>query len=188
MKKTLLITLSALVLAGCSTKTLQPSSSYMINTKAECGIQKNIEYRLTVETYNDELNTKSMSYTKGFEHQRYLYSNWSSSPVQMLQNEIFKDFFDCGNRIVYNDMQIADFNTTKNLRIVVQNFEQVFDVNGTNYGYLRAQAWLRDSKINKTKTFEIKVPSSSADAKGGVIALNKASTEFISELMQWTTK
>ncbi len=188
MKKILLIASTALIFAGCSTKTLKPSFSYMLDTKSTCSVEKNTEYRLVVETYNEELNTKAFYYSKGLEHQRYLYTTWSSSPVQMLQNEIFKNFSDCGNSVIYNDMQLLDFNSTKNLKVVMQKFEQVFDANGTNYGYLRAQVWLRDPKVSKTKIFEVKVPSSTADANGGVVALNSASSEFITQLMKWTSK
>jgi cholesterol transport system auxiliary component len=83
-------------------------------------------------------------------------------------------------------MPISNFDNTKNLRIVLQSFDQVFEANSSSYANLRAQAWLRDGKDQKSKIFDIKVPAKTNDGIGGINAINSASSEFIAELMKWT--
>lgn len=183
--KTIIISITTLfMLLGCSTKTVTPIVHSAIKPKAECAVPPKFEIRLTVDTYNDEYNSKSLIYSKGFERQRYLYATWSASPVQALQNTIITNLTDCKFKIIYNDMPTAITNI-KNLRVVLQNFEQNFNTDGSSFGYLRAQVWLLDTNEQKSKTFEVKVPAKTNDSSGGVIALNTASEIFITELMKW---
>jgi ABC-type uncharacterized transport system auxiliary subunit len=137
-----------------------------------------------VDTYNEEHNTKGVYYSNGLKHERYLYSFWSVSPVTALQNAIYTNLTDCKFTIIYNDMPTSIL-TPKNLRVVLQNFDQQFDTNGSSYGYLRAQVWILDASGQKNKTFEIKVPSKTNDANGGIEALNSASEIFIKDLIKW---
>ncbi|MEY4504539.1 MAG: hypothetical protein RL154_835 [Pseudomonadota bacterium] len=176
------------IFAGCATKSAQPINYYTINTKAECSLAPKFEVRLTIDSYNDEYYSKAFYYTKGLEKQKYLYTMWSIAPVQNLQNAIINNFSDCGFNIIYNDMPISNFDNTKNLRVVLQSFDQIFDANSSSYANLRAQAWLRDGKDQKSKIFDIKVPAKTNDGIGGINAINSASSKFITELMKWTSE
>ena len=117
----------------------------------------------------------------------YAQSDWVSPPAQLLaqiiRNAIARDG---GWRVVTGPAgpAVTDFS----LHIGLDDFSQAFASPGQSRGVLDATATLVDNRNGNAiaqKHFHVDAPAPSADAQGGVSALNHATLQFTAELERW---
>lgn len=74
------------------------------------------------------------------------------------------------------------------LRVTLEDFSQVFQSPGSSVGQVRARltlVHLADQRVIGQRVFQQEVPAPSADARGGVIALDQASARLVEEVSVW---
>lgn len=117
----------------------------------------------------------------------YAQSDWVSPPAQLLaqiiRNAIARDG---GWRVVTGPAGPAGTNFS--LHIGLDDFSQAFASPVQSQGVLDATATLVDNRNGNAiaqKHFHVDAPAPSADAQGGVNALNEAARRFTAELQRW---
>lgn len=103
----------------------------------------------------------------------YAGSRWSSLPVELLRQQI-------GN----NPKPEARCS----LKLQLVAFDQVFDSASSSHGVVQLQASIverRTRTIVGQTLLSAQAPASSADAKGGVAALNQASASVLQQAADW---
>ncbi|MGH8110585.1 MAG: ABC-type transport auxiliary lipoprotein family protein [Rhodanobacteraceae bacterium] len=117
----------------------------------------------------------------------YADSDWVAPPAGMLERLIQNTLAGDGMwRIVVGPDNSAQ--TDFGLHIRLDDFSQVFTNPGQSQGVLDATATLVDHHNEAAmaqKRFHIQVNAPSADAAGGVKALNDASRQFVARLQKW---
>jgi cholesterol transport system auxiliary component len=74
------------------------------------------------------------------------------------------------------------------LQLQLEVFDHVFDSPTASFGIIQFNALLKDKKPRKLiahKQFQERVSATSADAKGGADALNRASTAALAKTLNW---
>lgn len=116
----------------------------------------------------------------------YSRSRWAGPPAAMLQRVLENTLADSGHfKAVTDD---GDSAASVVLRVSLTDFEQVFTSRQHSVGVLNARATLLQSgteSVLAQHAFHYQIPASSADAGGGVQALDKASSRFSVALDQW---
>lgn len=114
-------------------------------------------------------------------------SDWVAPPARLLERMILNSITADGPwRAVIGpaDPARADFT----LHIRLDDFSQAFTSRQRSHGALDATATLianRDGNVIAQKHFHIETAAPSADAAGGVKALNRAALQFTQSLQQW---
>lgn len=117
----------------------------------------------------------------------YAQSDWVAPPAQMLGERVRHAL--AGNtpwRVVTGPGSPAAANASLHLRM--DDFSQVFTGPQQSHGVLDATATLVDASDGHAiaqKHFHVRAPAPSADAPGGVKALNRVSRDFSAQLRQW---
>lgn len=104
----------------------------------------------------------------------YAESRWSTLPVDLMRQKIDKT-------------NISRSSCSLKLQIVA--FDQVFDTADSSYGIVQLQASIienRSRQLVGTTLISAQNPAGSADAKGGVNALDTASTAALQQAADWT--
>lgn len=117
----------------------------------------------------------------------YAQSDWVTPPARLLEPMI-RNALASGNawRAVLGPTGPA--RTDFSLHVRLDDFSQVFTSPRQSYGALDATATLvdnRDGRAFAQKHFRIQTPAPTADAEGGVKALNRAAQQFIRGIEQW---
>lgn len=117
----------------------------------------------------------------------YADSDWVSPPARMLGQVIVNALAGAALwRIVLGPDSPAQ--VALGLDIRLDDFSQVFTSPGASVGVLDATATLvdnRDGRVIAQRRFQVKASAPSADAAGGVEALNDASRQFATQLVDW---
>ena len=117
----------------------------------------------------------------------YADSDWLAPPARMLEPLIQRALSRAGLwRVVLGPG--ASANAGVSLQIRLDDFSQVFASPQQSEGVLDATATLvdtRDGDALAQKHFHVGIPAPSADAAGGVAALNRAGDEFSVQLRRW---
>jgi cholesterol transport system auxiliary component len=117
----------------------------------------------------------------------YAQSDWASPPARLLEQIIRNAIARNGAwRVVTGPAGPA--RTDFSLHIGLDDFSQAFGSPGRSRGVLDATATLvdnRDGNAIAQKSFHVAAAASSADAQGGVKALNDAALQFAAELERW---
>lgn len=74
------------------------------------------------------------------------------------------------------------------LRVTLEDFSQVFNSPDASVGHVRVRLTLvslTDQRVVAQRVFEQEVPAPSADARGGVIALDQASAKLVEAVDDW---
>lgn len=119
----------------------------------------NIRYRL-----NDKNPAQVFGYTE---------SRWSTLPAELLRQKI---------------VNAPSHNTSCNVKLQIVAFDQVFDSASSSYGVVQLQAGLIDRRSRKqlaSTLLSAQSAAQSADARGGVAALNVASTQALQQAADW---
>jgi cholesterol transport system auxiliary component len=120
-----------------------------------------------------------LAYAEPQRRQSYVESRWAAPPAELLESFLKR-------RIVVGQ---ADFTGTGcRLQLVLDEFEQRFDDAQKSGAVLEARVVLSplrgDAMLSK-KTFMIRRPAASADARGGVVAARDAAQALAEEIGKW---
>lgn len=117
----------------------------------------------------------------------YADSDWVSPPARMLGQIIVNALAEAALwQVVVGPDSPAQ--TEFGLDIRLDDLSQVFTSPGASVGVLDATATLvdnRDGRVIAQRRFQVKASAPSADAAGGVAALNDASRQFATQLADW---
>jgi len=190
--KQLLFLFISLLFIGCSQE-VPPVKQYRLSVEipevpVKSSICKDRSLKILSPSATYEYTTNKFYYVQGLEEATYTQSNWARIPV----NDIYY-------LILNNIRKSAIFNTVENytsivkgdlnLEIEIQNFKQYFSKNADeSYVIVNITLTLinkKHFKVISQQNFYKKVPTPSADAKGGVEAFNKALKELIPEMIDW---
>ena len=142
------------------------------------------------QAFSDNLyKSLKMYYVEG-KYRQYAYAN--SRWVQSINDALTKEITEYLRAIeLFASVQNASSKTENDLRleISIDDFMQYFDANEKNsYVNVMLTCNLIDENTHKTvatKTFHTKMKTDSNDARGGVIALNKALESILKECGLW---
>ena len=115
----------------------------------------------------------------------YANSDWAAPPAAMLEQRLRSALDDGGWRAVVGPASNAQ--TDFALHVSVDDFSQVFTSPGESFGVLDATVTLdgANAALVAQRHFHFRVAASSADAAGGVKALDAASRDFADQLRDW---
>lgn len=115
----------------------------------------------------------------------YANSDWAAPPAGMLAQRLRNALAGSGWRAVVGPSSTAQANFT--LHVGLEDFSQVFTTPAQSSGVLDATATLVavDGAVVAQRHFHFRVAAPSADAMGGVAALDTASRDFATQLRDW---
>lgn len=193
----LALALSAVVLAGCIS-TAEPIFSKHYTIMAVPGAAANPSagggnriLRIAGIDVPDWLDSTNLYYRLGYRNDAriaaYARSDWVAPPAKLLTDILERALAASMQwKAVLGPGDVADSDLT--LRVQLSDFEQVFSAKTQSAGVLDATVTLIGNRANQVlaqKRFHIEKPAPSADAEGGVKALNDASHEFARRLRTW---
>lgn len=105
----------------------------------------------------------------------YTQSRWASSPADLLAAKL---------------RSIANTSSSSNcsLRLQIEIFDHILETPNTGNGVVRLHVSLNENKSRQvvaSHQIQESAPAPSADGKGGVMALNQASTKAIVKTLEW---
>lgn len=115
----------------------------------------------------------------------YANSDWAAPPAAMLEQRLRNALADGGWRAVVGPASNAQADFT--LHVSVDDFSQVFTSPGESFGVLDATVTLdgANDALVAQRHFHFRVAAPSADAAGGIKALDAASRDFTQQLRDW---
>lgn len=115
----------------------------------------------------------------------YASSDWAAPPAGMLAQRLRNALAGSGWRAVVGPGSTAQADFT--LHVGLEDFSQVFTTPAQSFGVLDATATLiaTDGAVVAQRHFHFRVAAPSADAAGGVAALDTASRDFALQLRNW---
>lgn len=133
--------------------------------------------------------TKKMKYIQSeYEESTFTQSQWARTPNRAISDELLKSIRSSG---LFKDVSSFKSRAKTDLLLEthVENFMQYFlDENKSSYVEVVLNLNILEVKSGKSiahTTVNIRVNSDSVDAKGGVIALNKALGEALLKTNEW---
>jgi cholesterol transport system auxiliary component len=159
--------------------------SYTPNEKTE---PINATLKLSSTRAISSLSSTQLYYLKEISSiDSYLYSRWSDSPASMIDRALNSSL---QNRHLF--IALIPSTSSASADLILESdlnaFYHRFVNDNKSEGFIDATYRLVDSKTKKTiasKRFVITEPSASADAKGGVNALTKATHHLSSASVEW---
>jgi len=166
--------------------TLDTNISVTPNAVSSC-LEKNIQLS---KPYSDEsLLRLDMRYREGqFQEFSYAQSQWAKSPINIIyENElgVVRDLK------IFKNVQIAKSKTRNDLVLEanVEDFMQYFTENDTN-SFARVSITFTlieasSHRVLASKNIKVKVNAVTLNAQGGVVSLNAALSEVLSQMAVW---
>lgn len=137
------------------------------------------EIRIDRITATEPLNSNRIRYRLSYHNPTqvftYTESRWAAQPVELLMTKA-------------RAQSHASSQPNCVLQLQLEVFDHVFDSPSASFGVIQFNAILNDNKSRKMiahKQFQERVSAESADAKGGVAALNQASTTALAKVLAW---
>ena len=126
-----------------------------------------------------------LAYRNGNVVAAYANSDWAAPPAGMLEERLRNALADGGWRAVIGPGNTAQAGFT--LHISLDDFSQVFTSPGESVGVLDGAATLvgANDAVIAQRRFRFRVAAPSADAAGGVKALDAASRDFAQQVRDW---
>lgn len=126
-----------------------------------------------------------LAYRSGNVIAAYADSDWAAPPAAMLEQRLRAALADGAWRAVVGPASNAQADFT--LHVSIDDFSQVFTSPGTSFGVLDATVTLDGATdaLVAQRHFHFRVPAPTADAAGGVQALDAASRAFAQQLRDW---
>lgn len=126
-----------------------------------------------------------LAYRNGSVIAAYANSDWAAPPAAMLEQRLRSALADGGWRAVVGPASNAQADFT--LHVSVEDFSQVFTSPGESFGVLDATVTLNGANdaLVAQRHFHFRGAAPSADAAGGVEALDAASRDFARGLRDW---
>lgn len=176
-----ILTLSLItLLSGClGTNKPQPeSTSYDFGLGKEIGtISSNVS--LSQVTAIDAIDHRRIRYRLNYQNptQVFTYSQhrWTTSPADLTASK-FRTM-----------VKVASW-TQCSMKIEIETFDHVFESANSSTGIVKLHATIHTKKsrdVLASNLVQEVAPAPSADAKGGVAALDQASSAAISKLVEW---
>lgn len=115
----------------------------------------------------------------------YALTHWSMPPAQLISQRL-RQQLGLQRAVVAPGEGLAQFS----LRLVLEEFSQVFDTPAQSHGLVRLRATLTQRNsggetLLAQQNFVIKQPAPTPDAQGAVRALTMASDEAVTQVSQW---
>ena len=120
----------------------------------------------------------------------YAQARWSMPPAQLLRQRL-REALGQQRDVLSPGEGIGAGQGSVTLRVVLEEFSQLFESENASAGLVRLRATLSQTtpgsadRLLAQRSFVLQRPSASADATGGVRALTAASDAAIAELMAW---
>jgi len=193
--RSLLLTIMVLF-TGC-TVSVPPVSEYRIDAgESEISFKQmscsDKSLRVSQVFSSSSLMSKKMQYAHGnYKQNNYSESQWAQSPSRALTSEILKSV-----RSSELFSSVLSYKTRSRshylLESSVEDFMQYFSEDEKS-SYVRVAIVMslvesRSGKVVSSQRFLIKKETKSADAKGGVEALNAALKELLAESNKWLSR
>jgi len=187
-----------LMLAGCaqlSSRQTFPKHYTLVDSPASMQQTSGTTSRVTLQvariTVAPWLQGTALYYRLDYRHDdriaTYAQSDWVSPPANLLETMIQNALASGGHwHIVIGPTGPA--RTAFALHVQLNDFSQAFASPGQSRGVLDATATLVDNRNGNAiaqKSFHVEAAAPSADAQGGVKALNHAALQFTAELERW---
>ena len=181
------------VVTGCSV-VMPHISEYRINptlhpSNVEKGECSDKSLKVAKAFSSNALMSVDMSYAIGeYKSDVFTQSQWAQTPNQAITAHILKMLQ--GSNL-FKTVQISKSRSKNGLILEtnIEDFMQYFSVEkNSSISKVVINSTLIDAKTNavlKSKTFSKSVKSKTIDAKGGVIALNEALSEVLSQQREW---
>lgn len=115
----------------------------------------------------------------------YANSDWAAPPAGMLEQRLRNTLADGGWRAVVGPGGTTQADFTLHVRL--DDFSQVFTSPGESFGVLDAAVTVVDANeaVIAQRHFDFRVAAPTANAAGGVKALDAASRDFARQLRDW---
>ena len=181
------------VVTGCSV-VMPHISEYRINptlrpSNAKMGECSDKSLKVAKAFSSNALMSVDMSYAIGeYKSDVFTQSQWAQTPNQAITAHILKMLQDSH---LFKTVQISKSRSKSGLILEtnLEDFMQYFSVEkNSSISKVVINSTLIDAKTNsvlKSKTFSKSVKSKTIDAQGGVIALNEALSEVLSQQREW---
>ena len=194
--RTYLCLLALLIgITGCVTEKLPPVSLYTLNpdldTIKAAGDRENKSDSILmlgrISSTQSFSGTDMLYRDTQLSQNSYAYSRWNSSATVMLLSAFEEALEKSGQYkavVPYSSQAQSDLL----LESTLFDFSHHINKNGTSEGVLKVSFNLIDSKTRRviaSRMFFSRVPASAANAPAAVMALNKATTNVIRELIDW---
>jgi len=185
--------LTFFVLVGCST-TVPYISKFIIksnlqNREFDSKKCKDISLKVAHAFSPNVLKTLNMNYVVGADKEyTYTQSQWADSPNNLITEELIEMLRDSG---LFKSVQSSKSRSDSELLLEtnIEDFMQYFSVDeNSSYSNIAITLTLIDTKSNRivsSKHFKNRVVASSADANGGVNALNEALVNVLLEVRKY---
>lgn len=190
----LLLLLISLVPAGCATYIAPATSSYTINTSCAATTSSSEMARsprilkIAIPESTASISSRDILYQEGtFAQNPYAHSRWNETPDRMLHNL----FLSClGNSPVFTTV-LPSYSKGKAdylLESTLLEFYHYINGDGSSEGRVRIMFYLiatTTGQVVASTEFTSAIGARSLDARGGVGALNEASSTIAAHLTQW---
>lgn len=186
------------IFTGCGTK-VPVATKYMLNTPTdinkisnESSICKNESLKVMQSFSSSMLMSKEMHYVVD-SNKVYPYSaaQWAITPNRIVSDEYFKMLRDL-NLFSSVGNSKSRTNTSWLLETKLEDFMQYYENdNSSSYVIVSINLTILDSQKSEviaTKLFKSKIVVDIIDAAGGVVALNKALSDVLSQSALWLTE
>lgn len=126
-----------------------------------------------------------LAYANAQQLQPYAQARWSMPPAQLVQQRLREQLGQHGPVL---NAGVAG--ATRELRIEVEEFSQIFESPAQSSGLVRLRATLMrtgagSGRLLAQRSVVVRQPAPSADAPGGVRALKEATDAAVDDIAQW---
>jgi len=130
-----------------------------------------------------------LTYSDAQQLRPYAQARWSMPPAQLLHQRL-RETLGQQRMVLGQGEGVAAGHPTLTLRVVLEEFSQIFDTAQSSQGLVRLRATLSypgagAERVLAQHSFVVQRQASSADAAGGVQALAAATDGAIAELAEW---
>lgn len=196
MKKTLLITIAAAVLAGCASKGPQPTAydfgplGPSPTATAPAGAAAAMPAIVVADVSGPAaLDSQRMFYRLMYADARqsrpYAYNTWAATPLQLMSQRLKSRIAQSGVKVVSTTDSASGLPL---LRLEADEFSQNFDTATQSSASITLRASLfRNHKLVDQRTFSRSTRAPSADAAGGASALAEGTDAIAADILSWLT-
>lgn len=176
--------------SGCSFQTQSIKTFTVLSTISGSTFDSKIDKTLKIASpiSPSSLSTKAIHYIRESNQAgNYLYSTWSDTPSSMIENTLF-DQLQHNNLFKSIAPSVSLANSDYLLESNLLHFEHTIKNDGNSVGIIDITYRLIDNNTKKmigTKRFIAVTPATSADAYGGVKALNQSLDLINADVATW---
>ncbi|MFZ6874875.1 ABC-type transport auxiliary lipoprotein family protein [Undibacterium sp. Di27W] len=156
------------------------------NTSAPAGTRK-LQISIAEISIPPALDSNAMLYRLQYDNvqqlKAYSLHRWSMPPAQLLLQRLKAGLVAQGADVLTNSDGAANLPL---LRLELDEFSQIFSSASLSNAHISLRASvIKDRKLLAQKSFQQKIPASTADAPGGARAMREAADASIIEIQNW---